>query len=90
MPRKQKTRLTLFRPAGAGTLKLRVAAETCAAAQRLAGDYSGQDLATVLAAFVGDMAEAAGRPGCWEHERVTAWLASHPWPERSTEDSPCR
>lgn len=62
------------------TLRVTVAMETKRAAARLARDYSRQDLETVLAAFVGDLAEAAMRPGCWEHERVTAWLGSHPWP----------
>jgi len=61
-------------------------AETKRVAARLARDYSRQDLEEVLAAFVGDLAEAAERPGCWEHERVTAWLASHPWPRQSEKD----
>lgn len=68
------------------TLRVTVEAETKCAAARLARDYSRQDLESVLAAFVGDLAEAAGRPGCWEHERVTAWLASHPWPRANDQD----
>lgn len=67
-------------------LRVTVDAETCRDAARLARDYSRQNLETVLAAFVGDLAAAAGRPGCWEHERVTAWLASHPWPRPEKED----
>jgi hypothetical protein len=68
------------------TLRVTVAVETKRAAARLARDYSRQDLETVLAAFVGDLAEAASRPGCWEHERVTAWLGSHPWPRSHDEE----
>lgn len=49
------------------------------AAEGLARDYSGCDLETVLAAFVGDLAEAVLRPGSWEAERVSAWLSSHVW-----------
>lgn len=61
------------------TLRVNVSAETKQAAARIARDYSGRRLETVLAAFVGDLAVAASRPGAWEHERVTAWLGSHVW-----------
>jgi len=67
-------------------MTLHVTAGTWAAAERMARDYSGQDLERVLAAFVGDMAAAAERPGCWEGDRIGAWLASHPWP-RPSEDN---
>jgi len=67
-------------------MTLHVTAGTWAAAERMARDYSGQDLERVLAAFVGDMAAAAERPGCWEGDRIGAWLASHPWP-RPFEDN---
>ena len=73
------TRLTPSRPTRARTLRLTVPVETAQAAARIGRDYSGRRLETVLSAFVGDMAAAAERPGCWEHERVTAWLSSHVW-----------
>ena len=72
------------------TLRVKIAAETRSAAARMACDYSRQDLETVLAAFVEDMAEAAGRPGSWEADRVGAWLASHPWPRPEKEDDLCQ
>ncbi|MGH8019420.1 MAG: hypothetical protein ACREIA_14255, partial [Opitutaceae bacterium] len=58
------------------TLRVTMAPETRRAAARIARDYSRRKLETVLAAFVADLAVAAERPGSWEHERVTAWLAS--------------
>jgi hypothetical protein len=61
------------------TLRVTVDAETAQAAARIARDYSGRKLETVVAALVADLAVAASRPGAWEHERVTAWLASHVW-----------
>jgi hypothetical protein len=61
------------------TLRVKVPAATRRAAERLARDYARRDLEIVLAAFVGDLAVAAERPGSWEHERVTAWLGSHVW-----------
>lgn len=61
------------------TLRVKVSAETKRAAARIARDYSGRKLETVLAAFVGDLAVAALRPGAWEHERVSGWLSSHVW-----------
>lgn len=61
------------------TLRVKSSAETTRAAARLARDYSGRKLETVLAAFVADLAVAAARPGAWEHERVSAWLSSHVW-----------
>ena len=61
------------------TLRATVEAETKRAAARIARDYSGRKLETVVAAFVADLAVAAERPGSWEHERVAAWLASHVW-----------
>jgi hypothetical protein len=61
------------------TQGLAVSAAQWRAAERLAREYSHRRLETVLAAFVGDLAEAAGRPGSWEHERVSAWLSSHVW-----------
>ncbi|MGH8020608.1 MAG: hypothetical protein ACREIA_20455 [Opitutaceae bacterium] len=61
------------------TLRVTVATETKRAAARIARDYADRKLESVLAAFVGDLAEAAARPGSWEHERVCAWLASHVW-----------
>lgn len=67
-------------------MTLHVTARAWAAAERLARDYAGQDLERVLAAFVGDLAEAAERPGCWERARIGAWLASHPWPRRPEDD----
>lgn len=60
-------------------LRVKTSAEVERAAARIARDYSGRKLETVLAAFVGDLAGAAARPGSWEHERVTAWLSSHVW-----------
>ncbi|MGH8021614.1 MAG: hypothetical protein ACREIA_25690 [Opitutaceae bacterium] len=60
-------------------LRVKVAAETRRAAARLARDYARRDLEIVLAAFVGDLAVAAARPGSWEHKRVCAWLGSHVW-----------
>jgi len=70
-------------------MTLHVTVRAWEAAERLARDYSGQDLERVLAAFVGDLAEAAERPGCWERERLGAWLGSHPWP-RPSDDDLCR
>jgi len=61
------------------TLGLPVNVGQWRAAEGLARDYSQRCLETVLAAFVADLAEAATRPGSWEHDRVTAWLASHVW-----------
>ena len=61
------------------SLRITVEAQTRKAAERIARDYAGRKLETVLAAFVGDLAVAATRPGSWEHERVCAWLASHVW-----------
>jgi hypothetical protein len=61
------------------TLRVKLPAAAKRAAERIARDYSGRDLESVLAAFVGDLAVAAERPGSWEHERVTAWLGSHVW-----------
>ncbi|MGH8016814.1 MAG: hypothetical protein ACREIA_00745, partial [Opitutaceae bacterium] len=61
------------------TIRVKVPASTRHAAERLARDYARRDLETVLAAFVGDLAVAAARPGAWEHERVTSWLSSHVW-----------
>jgi len=71
------------------TLCVPVSAETAAAAARLARDYAGRKLETVLAAFVADLAVAAARPGAWEHERVSAWLASHGWACEPKELTPC-
>lgn len=81
MPINPKTGLT---PSGENeprrvSLRVRMPAETRRAAARLARDYARRDLETVLAAFVGDLAVAAARPGSWEHERVAGWLASHVW-----------
>jgi hypothetical protein len=56
-----------------------VSAQAAAGAARIAREYSGRKLETVLAALVTDMAVAAERPGSWEYERVTAWLSSHVW-----------
>lgn len=64
---------------GRTTVRVTVAAETKQAAAWIARDYSGRKLETVLAAFIGDLAVAATRPGSWEAERVGAWLASHVW-----------
>lgn len=61
------------------TLRVKISAETRRSAARIARDYSGRKLETVLAAFVADLAVAAERPGSWEHERVAAWLSSHVW-----------
>lgn len=61
------------------TLRVEVSEETKREAARIARDYSGRKLETVLAAFVADLAVAAERPGSWEHERVAGWLASHVW-----------
>jgi len=61
------------------TLRVKVSAETKRAAERIARDYSGRKLETVVAALVADLAVAASRPGSWEHERVCAWLSSHVW-----------
>ena len=61
------------------TLRVTVAAETKQAAACLARDYFGRKLETVLAAFVGDLAVAASRPGSWEADKVGAWLSSHVW-----------
>ncbi|MGH8020722.1 MAG: hypothetical protein ACREIA_21040 [Opitutaceae bacterium] len=58
---------------------MKTSAETQEAAERIAFDYTRRRLETVLAAFVGDLAVAAERPGSWEHERVSAWLSSHVW-----------
>lgn len=66
------------RPRGV-TLRVKTSAETKRAAARIARDYSRRKIETVLAAFVADLAVAAERPGSWEHERVSAWLASHVW-----------
>ena len=66
-----------------------VPTEAKQAATRIARDYARLDLEAVLAAFVGDLAVAAERPGSWEHERVTSWLASHVW-EVERENRPCR
>lgn len=60
-------------------LRVPVSAEAVQAAERIAREYSGRKLETVLAALVTDMAVAAERPGSWEYERVTAWLSSHVW-----------
>jgi hypothetical protein len=60
-------------------MRLQVSAEDRRAAERLAREYSGRKLETVLAAFVADLAVAAARPGSWEHERVSGWLTSHVW-----------
>ena len=70
------------------TLWVPVEATTRRAAARIGRDYAGRKLETVIAAFVGDLAVAAERPGSWEHERVTAWLGSHVW-ECEPEDQPC-
>lgn len=61
------------------TLRVTTNAETAAAAARIARDYSGRKLETVLAAFVADLAVAASRPGSWEADKVCAWLSSHVW-----------
>ena len=61
------------------TLRVKMAAETRRTAARIAREYAGRKLETVVAAFVGDLAVAAERPGSWEHERVSAWLSSHVW-----------
>lgn len=74
------TRVLEKRPKGRRTtLRVTVEAETRRAAARIARDYSGRKLETVVAAFVADLAVAASRPGSWEHERVAGWLASHVW-----------
>lgn len=74
-------------PRGA-TLRVKVSAETNRAAARIARDYSRRKLETVLAAFVGDLAVAAERPGSWEHERVTSWLSSHVWECEPRDEGP--
>jgi len=61
------------------TLRVTTLAETKRAAARIARDYSGRKLETVVAAFIADLAVAAERPGSWEHERVAGWLGSHVW-----------
>jgi hypothetical protein len=61
------------------TVRLQVSAADWRTAARIGREYSGRKLETVLAAFAGDLAVAAARPGSWEHERVTGWLASHVW-----------
>ena len=70
------------------TLRVTVDAETRHAAARIARDYSRRRLETVLAAFVGDLAVAAERPGSWEHERVCAWLSSHVWECEPRDEGP--
>ena len=75
------------RPVGV-TLRVTVGAQTQRVAAQLARDYAGRKLETVLCAFVGDLAAAAGRPGCWEHERVTAWLGSHVWDCEPADEAP--
>ena len=69
-------------------LRVQVPAATRRAAARLARDYARRDLETVLAAFVGDLAVAAARPGAWEHERVCAWLSSHVWECEPADEGP--
>lgn len=71
--------LTRVRKKRPGALRVEVSAATRRAAARIARDYSGRRLETVLAAFVADLAVAATRPGSWEAERVGAWLSSHVW-----------
>jgi hypothetical protein len=61
------------------TLRVKTSAETRRTAAHLAREYSHRRLESVLAAFVADLAVAAARPGSWEHERVSGWLASHVW-----------
>lgn len=73
----------------AKTLRVTTNTETAAAAARLARDYSGRKLETVLAAFVADLAVAATRPGSWEADKVCAWMSSHVW-ECEPEDRSCR
>ena len=58
---------------------MKVSGETKRAAARVARNYSGRKLETVLAALVADLAVAAERPGSWEHDRVVGWLGSHGW-----------
>ena len=60
------------------------------AAEQAAREYAEGGLAEVLAAFASDLVTARERPGSWEAERVNAWLASHPWPERAREAAPNR
>ena len=61
------------------TLRVTTLAETKRTAARIARDYSGRKLETVVAASIADLAVAAERPGSWEHERVAGWLGSHVW-----------
>jgi len=76
-----------IRPDGV-TLRVKVPAATRRTAARLARDYARRDLESVLAAFVGDLAVAAERPGAWEHERVTGWLTSHVWAAEPPDETP--
>jgi hypothetical protein len=61
------------------TLRVKTSAAAKRTAAQIGREYSGRKLETVLAAFVADLAVAAARPGSWEHERVSGWLASHVW-----------
>ncbi|MGH8020707.1 MAG: hypothetical protein ACREIA_20965, partial [Opitutaceae bacterium] len=90
MPDAKKTGLTGFagKPPRRVSLRITVDVETREAAERIARDYARRGLESVLAAFVGDLAVAATRPGSWEHERVSAWLSSHVWECEPADDQP--
>jgi hypothetical protein len=68
------------------TLRVRVAAETRRTAARIAREHAGQKLEAVLAAFVGELAQAGARPGPWSQNLIAVWLLTHAWPRRGEEE----
>jgi hypothetical protein len=72
--------LTRVRKKRAVTLRVEVSATTGRAAARIAREHTGQPLETVLAAFVGELAQADAMHGPWSQNLVAVWLLTHPWP----------
>ena len=69
------------------TLRVMMSAATRRTAARLAQERAGQPLEAVLAAFVGELAQAGARPGPWSQNLVAVWLLTHVWPQ---EGESCR
>ncbi|MDI1334585.1 MAG: hypothetical protein PSU94_00245 [Lacunisphaera sp.] len=67
------------------TVRVEVEAKTGRTAARIARRHAGQPLAAVLAAFVGELAQADARPGPWSQNLVAVWLLTHAWPRAGTE-----
>lgn len=67
------------------TVSVEIGAKEWRRAARIARRHAGRSLAAVLAALVGELAQADARPGPWSQNLVAVWLLTHAWPPAGKE-----